>query len=246
MTSSSHPIITQLTNANHLLDQQKVLDAFGHISVRHPDDPNQFLMAVSKAPRFVGDEDIICYKNATGEPLHEEKRPLYSERFIHAAIYMQRPDVHAICHHHSPTIMPFCIAGIAITPVYQHGAIIGTHVPIWDSRDEFHDTNMLVANMDQANSLARTLAHAELVMMRRHGVTQVAQTLDQLIFAAVTLCRNADYQFNAMLLSAAHASHTPHEMSQNPRDRLSNGEIDKAGHIPTTAITRALDYWRRY
>ena len=247
MTQSFDTCASELAKANLLLDQQKVLDAFGHISLRHPDDPNLFIMSCSRAPRFVTTDDMIIYSIKTGNPIKEDKRPLYSERFIHAAIFKQREDVHAICHHHSPAIMPFCISGIKIEPVYQHGAIIGADVPIWDSRDEFADTNMLVANMAQAHSLAKTLGQACVVLMRRHGVTQIAKNLDELIFASITLCRNAEYQFNAALLgSALLTSAISAKNISQPRNKLSQGEIKLASQIPSTAIGRALDYWRHY
>jgi ribulose-5-phosphate 4-epimerase/fuculose-1-phosphate aldolase len=245
MVKSIEHSVTELVQANVLLDAQKVLDAFGHVSVRHPDQPDHFIMACSRAPRFVTAEDMIIYSIKTGNPIEADTRPLYSERFIHAALYQRRADVHAICHHHSPAIMPFCIAGLKIEPVYQHGALIGPDVPIWDSRDEFADTNMLVTNMEQADSLARTLGNASAVLMRRHGVTQIASDLNELIFASITLCRNAEYQFNATLLSAAHqkVDLTSQSLSDS-RNKLSEGEIKLAAHIPSTAISRALDYWR--
>ena len=134
MTEQEIALCTELVLANRIMANENVLDAFGHISVRHPERPRHFLMSCSRAPELIEFENILEY-GPDSQPLIPGDKALYIERFIHGEIYRTRPDVNAICHHHAAAIMPFCIAGVRLVPVYQHGAMIGTHVPLWDSRD---------------------------------------------------------------------------------------------------------------
>jgi hypothetical protein len=45
--------------ANRILASEEVVDAYGHVTVRHPDNPKRFLIARSLAPELVGPEDIV-------------------------------------------------------------------------------------------------------------------------------------------------------------------------------------------
>lgn len=217
-----------LTMANRVLAGEKILDAFGHVSLRDPGASDRFWLACSKAPELVRPDDILQY-GLNGEPVEQTSRGLYIERFIHGAIYQARPDVNAIAHHHAPGVMPFCVAGVPIIPVYQHGAMIGREVPIWDSRIDFGDTNMLVSNYDQASSLASALGLNWLVLMRHHGATVVGRSLEETVFRSVTSTRNAEFQLAAMSLG--------------PIAGLTPGEIDKAGNLPPGPILRAWQHW---
>jgi ribulose-5-phosphate 4-epimerase/fuculose-1-phosphate aldolase len=228
MNASDSSIRSQLSLANRILAKAGVLDAFGHVSVRHPERPEHFLLARSKAPELVREDDILEY-DLDSVPVDGVGIPQYSERFIHSEIYRARPDVLAICHHHSPSVMPFCVAGIPVVPVYQHGALIGTHVPMWDSRDEFGDTNLLVTNPAQGASLARALGSASMVLMRHHGATVVGARLQELVFRAVSACKNAEYQYRAMAIGTVTG--------------LTEGEIERAANVPPAAIDRAWDLW---
>lgn len=222
--------INEVVIANHILANEGVLDAFGHVSVRNPQRPECFLMSVSKAPELVCTEDIIEY-GPDSQPIESTSTSLYAERFIHGEIYKARPDVTAICHHHSPAVMPFCISGAPLVAVYQHGAMMGASVPLWDSRDDFGDTNLLITNAAQGASLAAKLAGASIVLMRHHGATVVGKSLQELVFRAVTSARNAQFLYQARLLG--------------PVSGLSEGEIEKAGKIPDVAITRAWLLWKK-
>lgn len=228
MPASGSDIRTQLALANRILANAQVLDAFGHVSVRHPDHSDRFLLSRSKAPQLVSEADILDY-DMDGKPLEGAGAPQYSERFIHSEIYRARPDVQAICHHHSPAVMPFCVAGVAIVPVYQHGSLIGSYVPMWDSRDDFGDTNLLVTNAEQGASLAFTLGSASMVLMRHHGATVVGARLKELVFRAVSACKNAEYQYRAMAIGTVTG--------------LTEGEVALASNVPPTAIDRAWDLW---
>ena len=218
-----------LVASNHILANESVLDAFGHVSVRHPSRPAHFLLSCSRAPELVTADDIFEF-DENSELVGSSGATLYIERFIHGEIYRVRPDVHAICHHHAAAIMPFSIAGVPILPVYQHGAMIGAQVPLWDSRTEYGDTNLLVADPEQGASLARALGANWVVLMRHHGATVVGNTLTELVFRSITACRNAELQLAALALG--------------PVQGMSAGEIAKAGRVNPKAMDRALAYWK--
>ena len=170
-------LIEELAIANRILSNEGVIDAFGHVSVRHPADPNRYLLARSRSPLLVEPDDILEYK-LDSEPVKRTTTRLYSERVIHGCIYQARSDVMAVCHHHAPAVMPFCISGKPIVPVFHIGATIGEQTPFWDQHDEFGDTNLLVVKEAEGQSLARALGKHSVVLMRRHGATVVGGELE--------------------------------------------------------------------
>ena len=188
-----------LARANRLIANEGVLDAFGHVSMRHPTDPSRYLLSRSRGPELVQPEDILEY-DLDSQPLKPPTLRMYSERVIHGEIYKARPDVHAVCHHHAASILPFCISGAALKPVYHLGATMGEAVPFWDSRDEFGDTNLLVAKPEEGASLARALGPHWTVLMRRHGATVAGRSLEELAFRTIYAARNAALQIEAHML----------------------------------------------
>jgi len=147
-------LITELALANRILAHEGVLDAFGHVSVRHPTDPSRYLLSRSRSPLLVEPDDILQY-TLDSEPVKPAKVALYAERVIHGCIYQTRRDVMAFCHHHAAAVLPFCVAGKPIVPVFHLGATIGEATPFWDQHDEFGDTNLLVTKQEEGHSLAR-------------------------------------------------------------------------------------------
>jgi ribulose-5-phosphate 4-epimerase/fuculose-1-phosphate aldolase len=158
---------------------------------------------------------------------------LYGEMVIHSCIYEARPDVHAVCHHHAPTILPYCISGIELKPVYHLGAAMGEHVPFWDSRDDFGDTALVVIKPEEGRSLAKALGRNWTVLMRRHGATVAGIDIQQLVFRTIYTCRNAELQ------SLAHA--------HGHVGALTPAEAEKAAayNLRPGPIQRAWDYWMR-
>ena len=107
--SNLDTLIQDLVIANRILAREEVVDAYGHVSVRHPDNPDHFLIARSLAPELVGPDDILEL-DLDGQPVRNDGRSLYLERFIHAAIFAARPDVMAVVHAHAEDTLPFGIA----------------------------------------------------------------------------------------------------------------------------------------
>src|ERR1700738_1334309 len=184
-------IIQDLVVANRILAREEVVDAYGHVSIRHPDNPNHFLIARSVAPELVGAEDMVEL-SLDGQPVRDQSPALYLERFIHAAIFEARPDVMAVVHAHAEDTLAFGIASAAkLRPVIHSGSFIGTEVPIWDIADNFGDTNLLVTNMAQAIDLANCLGGDRVALRRGRGFP-AARSLIEVVRLSVYLPRNAN------------------------------------------------------
>jgi len=139
-------LIEELVTGNRILAREGVVDSFGHISVRHPDNPQRYLLSRSRAPDCIEPDDIMEF-TLDGAPVDARGRAPYLERFIHGALYEARPDVMSVVHNHSESVIPFGVTGKKIKPIFHMGASIGHEVPVWDSHDHFGDTALLVENM---------------------------------------------------------------------------------------------------
>jgi ribulose-5-phosphate 4-epimerase/fuculose-1-phosphate aldolase len=219
-----------VATANRILANEGVLDAFGHVSARHPEDSSRYLLSRSRAPELVQPADILEF-TLDSEPVVAPTARLYAERVIHGEIYKARPDVQAVVHHHAPAVMPFCITGATMVPVFHLGATMGATVPFWDSRDEFGDTSLLVIEPGEGRSLAAALGSHAMVLMRGHGATVVGGNVQELVFRTIYSCRNAEFQLRAMALGALMP--------------LSPGEIERASAINLRpgVTARAWEVW---
>jgi HCOMODA/2-hydroxy-3-carboxy-muconic semialdehyde decarboxylase len=232
--SNLDTLIKDLVIANRILAREDVVDAYGHVSVRHPDKPNHFFLSRSLAPELIEKEDIVEL-GMDGQPVDKnEKRSLYLERFIHAGILEKYPDVNAVVHAHAEDILPFGIAsGTPLKPVIHSGSFIGMNVPVWDIADKFGDTNLLVTNMDQGRDLARCMDGNAVALMRGHGFASAAKSLIEVVRVSVYLPRNARALMRARQLGG--------EIKY-----LAQGEIDarNRGYSPYSNETwRAWEYW---
>ena len=190
-----------LAVANRVLAREGVVDAFGHISVRHPDDPGQYLLSCSRAPALVVPSDIGVY-TLDGEPVGEQAGPPYLERYIHGALFEARPDVMSVVHNHAYELIPFGVTGAELRPVLHVAAAIGAHVPVWDIRDKFGDTSLLVTNMDQGHDLAACVGGGSTALMRGHGAVIAADSIEKAVVTSVYLMVNAQIVQNATALGA--------------------------------------------
>ena len=234
----------QIALANRMLANEGVLDAFGHVSMRHPTDPGRYLLARSRSPGLIEPGDVLEF-TLDSKPVEPPTVQLYAERVIHGCIYQARDDVMAVCHHHAPAVMPFCIAGAPIVPVFHLGAAGGEVLPFWNQRDEFGDTNLLVVKPEEGRSLARALGRHNAVLMNNHGATVVGRDLRELVSRAIFMCHNAEYQLRAQLLGRV-ATLTPGETrlagTINAMPNVTNRtweywtlRLDKAGGLPARA-----------
>jgi ribulose-5-phosphate 4-epimerase/fuculose-1-phosphate aldolase len=193
-------LIDDLVSANHILYQEGVVDGFGHVSVRHEKDPERFLLARSLAPANVRARDIMEF-GLDGEPIDARGRKPYLERYIHSEIYRARPDVIAIVHSHSPSLIPFGVTGTSLKPVYHMSGFLGAATPIFEIRDAGGPaTDMLVRDRRLGAALAGSLGRASFALMRGHGSVAVAGTLKQAVYRAIYAEINARLQAEAMRL----------------------------------------------
>ena len=187
----------ELALANRILAREGVVDAYGHVSVRHPADAARFLLSCSRSPELVTPKDIMQFDRA-GEPTEAgEKRAPYLERYIHAAIYEARGDVMAVVHSHSAAVLPFAVAGAPLRPVIHTAGLTGARIPLWDIGANFGETDMLVRNLEQGRDMARGLGACSALLMRGHGCTVAAADLREAVIAAIYLQLNAAVQLAA-------------------------------------------------
>ena len=152
--------IEDLVAANRILAYHGILDAFGHVSIRHPNNPEHYLMSRWLAPALVTADDIAEYDLESVALTHQGMQ-LYSERYIHSEIYKVRPDVKAIVHSHSPTVVPFSVTKATFRPILHNAAFLGAEVPVFDIRDKFGPTDMLVNRKERGTELAKVLGEQE-------------------------------------------------------------------------------------
>ena len=209
-------LVEELVTANHILARERVLDSFGHISARHPDHPDRYLLSRARAPELAESRDIMEF-TLDGEVVGASPGKPYSERFIHGAIYEARPDVMAVVHNHSPNVVPFTVTKQRLRPIMHMCGPIGSRIPNWDIRDKFGDTNLLVTSMAMGRDLAATLGANTVALMRGHGCSVVGRSVREVVFTSVYMELNAE-----MLIKA---------LSMGEVMYLSDGEIE--------AITKA-------
>lgn len=231
--------VADLVDANHILFDQGLFDAFGHVSVRHPHEPGRFLIARNLAPASVTAADIVELDIESGEPVRDGAPRLYLERHIHSEIYKARPDVGAVVHDHSPAVLPFCIArGARLRPVCHMGGFLGgaghETVPWFEIREAAGlASDLLVRTRELGAALARSLGPAgRVVLMRGHGVTVVAPSLRVAVFRAVYTEVNAKLQQQAMALGGGAI------------EELTPGEADATRIANEGQVARPWDLWR--
>jgi ribulose-5-phosphate 4-epimerase/fuculose-1-phosphate aldolase len=229
----------EIALANRILAREGVLDAFGHVSARHPDDPNRYLLSRARAPELVEPDDILEF-DLDSQPIAEPTERLYGERVIHGEIFKARPDVMAVCHHHAPAIMPYVITGTPLVPVFHLGATLGPALPFWDQREEFGVTNLLVIKPEEGRSLAAALGPNWTVLMHRHGASVAGRTLQELVFRSIYGCRNAEFQTQARLLGQV-GQLTPKESELAEEYNLRPGPVGRAFEYWTSRLGKAGD-----
>lgn len=192
----------QLVAANRILAGLGVLDGFGHVSVRHPERPDRYLLSRACPPEHVGTDDIMTF-DLDSAPVDGDGRDPYLERFIHGQIYASRPDVGAVVHSHAPAVVPFAASSVPLAPVFHMASFLGEGAPVFDMRRHFGMTDLLIRNNEQAVRLAEAVADTAVVLMRGHGFCAVGRDLPEVVFRAYYTQQNADLQHRAITLGGA-------------------------------------------
>ncbi len=226
-------MIEDLVLANRILYARGVVDGFGHVSVRDPNDPERFLLARNMAPALVTADDIMTFA-LDGTAVNDD-RSSYVERFIHGSIYRARPDVGAVVHSHSAAVIPFGIAaGVELRPVFHMASFLRGPIPVWEIRDAVGpDNDMLVRDEKMGDSLAHTLGGGTAVLMRGHGSTAVGRDVREAVFRAVYTEINARLQADGLRLGNGTVT------------ALSEREADRSARSNAGQIARAWELWSR-
>ena len=203
-------LIDDIVAGSRILADLGVVDAFGHVSARHPANPNRFLMSRSLAPALVAAADVMEF-DLNGNAIDANGRALFLERFIHGEIYKARPDVMAVVHTHSPGVIPFTVSKMSLRPLFHNAAFLGAGVPVWEIRKDFGETDMLVRDIARGKSLADTLGDKSVVLMRGHGDVTVGPSVKVAVFRAYYTDVNAKLQSQAVALGGEVNYLTPEE-----------------------------------
>ena len=226
-------ILEDLAAASRILADQGVVDAFGHVSMRHPARPDRFLMSRSLAPALVSADDIMEF-DLDCEACEARGRSGFLERFIHGEIYKQRADVNSVVHSHSPSVIPFGLTGVPMRAMYHNAAFLAGGAPIFNIHDKFGATDMLVGNHQKGAELARILGQNPIALMRAHGSVATGPSLSIAVFRAVYTEVNARLQLQTHALAGGGLIAA-----------LDQEEGVKADAVNITSASRAWDLWKR-
>jgi HCOMODA/2-hydroxy-3-carboxy-muconic semialdehyde decarboxylase len=196
-------LLDDLVAANRILTHQGVLDAYGHISARDPNNPNYYWISRSMPPALVTASDIIAC-DLDNNPVRAGETKLFFERVIHGEIYKARPDVMAVLHNHSPSLIPFCNSATKLRPMVGNAAFLGEGVPVFDVRSVDDEGDLNITTAAQAQGLARALGAHCLVLLRGHGAVAVGHSIRQVVRYAVLAESNARQQLQAAVLGPIH------------------------------------------
>jgi ribulose-5-phosphate 4-epimerase/fuculose-1-phosphate aldolase len=221
---ASGDLLDELVTGNHILSQQKVVDAFGHISVRHDKDPGKFLMARHLAPGLVSPKDIVTF-DLDCNPVANPAKRYYSERFIHGEIYKLRPEVTSVIHCHALALIPFGATRTPLKPIYHMSGYLGAGVPVFDIRQSFGMTDMLIRTAELGRALAASLGNKPMVLMRGHGATMVGTSIAQVVYRSIYAALNAALQMEAVRLGEP-VYLEPEEARK--AEETNNGALDRA------------------
>jgi ribulose-5-phosphate 4-epimerase/fuculose-1-phosphate aldolase len=190
-------IIDDLVAASRILARHGVLDAWGHVSIRHPGNPERYLLSRARAAALVIADDIMEF-DLDSNPVDQRGQRMFLERFIHGQAYLARPDVNAVVHSHSPTIIPFSVTGEPMKAISHIASFLAKEVPVWEIRDIGITQGLLVTDNKQARSLAMTLGSGPVALMRGHGNVVVASDIKRAVHRALYTEINAQQLATAL------------------------------------------------
>lgn len=223
--------VDELVAANHVLAKLQVLDAFGHVTIRHPANPRRYLMARSIAPALVAEQDLIEF-DLDSNPIDAGGRAPSIERFIHGEIYKLRPDVSAIVHSHSPTVIPFSVSKTPLRPISHVAGFLSPAVPVYDPRATVGPSNLLISNRELGKALAEALGQNTVALIRGHGNVVVATN------AGLATYRAFYTEISARLLLQA-------RQLDGPITFLDAAEAAKINDLRQTGYVRQWELWKR-
>jgi ribulose-5-phosphate 4-epimerase/fuculose-1-phosphate aldolase len=223
--------IEDLVAAYRILAEYEVIDGYGHVSVRSANDPKRYFLSRSLAPELVTEDDIVEF-DLESNPLNGGNRTMYLERFIHGEIYKARPDVQAVVHNHSPSVIPFSVTAVPLKPIFHMAAFVGVGIPTFEIRKVQKGTDLLVRTPKLGQALARTLAAKPAALMRGHGSVVVGEDLPRAVGRSIYLETSARLQMQALQLAG-------------PRGKITWFDAAEVkASVPRQDYARAWDLWR--
>ncbi|KAL4888645.1 class II aldolase and Adducin N-terminal domain-containing protein [Aspergillus ambiguus] len=234
----------------HILHHRGVLDAYGHISARHPVKKDTFLIPRNLAPALVSSTtDIVEYHVHDASPTHESP-PGYIERFIHSEIYKRYPNVRSVVHSHSAEVLPYTITNVDLRPCVHMSGFLGNMVPKFDIAKYYQDgdvRDLLVRTSQLGEKLSQYYGHGSLrhpvVLMRGHGFSVVGESVEESVFRAVYTVENARIQTSAIALQNASGSRNGH--AEEGIHYLHESELTGTTMMTQCSSTRPWDLWVR-
>lgn len=235
MTISGGPVdraaLEDLAAANRILVDQGVFDAAGHVSVRHPGHPERFLMSRSLAPQMITADDIMEF-DLDCNAIDPRGRRGFIERYLHGEIFRARPDVMAVVHSHSPSVIAFGLAKTPMQAMYHNAAFLAAGVPVFDIREKFGTTDIVVSTAAKGAALAGVLADKPVALLRAHGMVAVGPSLPVAVFRAIFTVASANIQHQALALGGPLAALDAEE-----------GRIADIVNVET--VGRSWDVWKQ-
>jgi ribulose-5-phosphate 4-epimerase/fuculose-1-phosphate aldolase len=219
-----------LITANHILHYHGAVDGFGHISVRHPEKPDVYIMCGYMPPALCKSaEDLIEYYVDGSDTVDPNAAKGYSERYIHGELFKQYPEIQCVVHSHAEPVIPYAVSEVSLVPVYHMSGFLKGKVPVWDIAPLYEDDyrqDMLVNNATFGASLAQAFSSSasqhsgslterervaaapdyNVVLMKRHGYTTHGKDIPTAVYRAIYTLINAGVQTNAMTISSAQYS----------------------------------------
>ena len=177
-----------IVTASHILHQQGIAAAFGHVSARIP-GTDTFIFPPRTSPALVREDNLLVL-DVDGNQLSGEGRP-NTEFWIHARIYKARPDVHSVCHVHPPSCVVLGSLGETIRPLHASGAIFRNDVQVFDPVT-------LIRTRELGDQVASTLGKHGAMLLRGHGVNVADKDVRRVCVMTLWMEEAANYQLRAM------------------------------------------------
>jgi ribulose-5-phosphate 4-epimerase/fuculose-1-phosphate aldolase len=235
MSTSGGPVeravLEDLAVASRILADQGVFDAAGHVSMRHPGHPQRFLMSRSLAPQMITADDIMEF-DIDSNPVDARGRNPFIERYLHGEIFRARPDVMAIAHSHSPSTIAFGLSNVPMQAMYHNAAFLAAGVPVFDIREKFGVTDIVVSSSEKGAALAKVLADKPVALLRAHGMVATGLSLPVAVFRAIFTVTSANIQHQVLALGG-------------PVAALDAEEGRLADVVNVQTVGRSWDLWKK-
>jgi ribulose-5-phosphate 4-epimerase/fuculose-1-phosphate aldolase len=229
--NASPGLLSDLVAASRILAEHEVLDAYGHVSARSDKRPDRFVMSRAVAPALVKAADLMEL-DANSEALAGDKRKGFIERYIHGEIYRARPEVMAVVHSHSASVIPFGVTRTRLRPIYHMGAFLWSGTPVFDIRKVRAENDLLIRDRPLGDALARSLGACACVLMRGHGMTVVGDGIPEAVYRAIYTEMNARLQIQAGQL-------------EGPIEFLSDEEGRRSTAANRGTLERPWELWKK-